>query len=277
VRVLNCAGSGSFAQVIAGVDWVTGNHSGSSPAVANMSLGGGYYQPLIDAVTASIADGVTYALAAGNSNADACGFSPAATPNALTAGATTNTDARASFSNYGSCLDLFAPGVNITSAWNSSDLATNTISGTSMASPHVAGAAALYLGANPGATPAQVASALTNNATQNAVSNPGTGSPNRLLYTGSGGGSPPSTNLPPTAGFTSSCSHRNCTFTSTASDPENALAAWSWTFGDGASTSGTQAQVSHTYAKQGNYTITHTVTDAVGQTASAQKTLRVKR
>jgi len=183
VRVLDCGGSGTYDGVIAGVDWVTQNHM--KPAVANMSLGGGASQAVDDAVTNSIAAGVVYALAAGNDSGDACTKSPARTPNALTVGATTNTDARASYSNYGTCVDIFAPGTNITSAWYTGDTATNTISGTSMASPHVAGAAALYLSTNPTATPDQVGSVLTNLALVGKVTSPGTGSPNLLLYTAS--------------------------------------------------------------------------------------------
>jgi subtilisin family serine protease len=191
VRVLNCSGSGSNAGVIAGVDWVTAN--AIKPAVANMSLGGGAYAPLDTAVRNSIASGVTYALAAGNSSANACNSSPSRVTEALVVGASTNTDARASFSNYGSCLDLFAPGQNITSSWNTSNTATNTISGTSMAAPHVAGAAALYLAANPTAGPTAVQSALVGAATPGVIGNPGSGSPNLLLYTGSGGTTPPPT------------------------------------------------------------------------------------
>ncbi len=183
VKVLNCAGSGSNAGVIAGIDWVTGNHGAGQAAVANMSLGGGFNQATNDAVTASIADGVSYAIAAGNENgSNACNVSPASTPNAITVGSTTNTDARSSFSNIGTCLDIFAPGSSITAAWGTSDTATNTISGTSMATPHVAGAAALVLGTNPSWTPLQVRDFLVNNATNGVVTNPGTGSPNKLLY-----------------------------------------------------------------------------------------------
>ena len=182
VKVLSCSGSGSWAGVIAGVDWVTGHHT-SGPAVANMSLGGsGSNSSLESAVRRSISDGVTYAIASGNSNSNACNFTPARVGEAITVNASTNTDARASFSNWGTCTDIFAPGQNITAPWHTSDTATNTISGTSMAAPHVAGAAARLLSTNPGLTPAQVASSLTSTATPNVITNPGTGSPNRLLY-----------------------------------------------------------------------------------------------
>jgi subtilisin-like proprotein convertase family protein/subtilisin family serine protease len=183
VKVLNCAGSGTNAGVIAGIDWVTNDHAAGAPAVANMSLGGGFDQATNDAVTASIADGVTYGVAAGNDNgANACNVSPASTPNAITVGSTTTTDARSSFSNIGTCLDIFAPGSSITSAWNTNDTATNTISGTSMATPHVVGAAALVLGTSPSFTPQQVRDFLVNNATNGVVTSPGTGSPNKLLF-----------------------------------------------------------------------------------------------
>ncbi|MBD0422879.1 S8 family peptidase [Streptomyces sp. TRM S81-3] len=189
VRVLNNSGSGTTAQVVAGIDWVARN--AVKPAVANMSLGGGADSALDTAVRNAIASGVTFAVAAGNESTNASTKSPARVTEAITVGATTSSDARASYSNYGSVLDLFAPGSSITSAWNTGDSATNTISGTSMASPHVAGAAALYLADNPTATPAQVSSALTTAATSGVVSNPGTGSPNRLLYVGGGTTTPP--------------------------------------------------------------------------------------
>ena len=192
VRVLNCAGSGTDAGVIAGVDWVTANHV--KPAVANMSLGGGASTALDNAVQNSINAGVTYVVAAGNENQDACNVSPARTAAALTVGSTTNTDARSSFSNYGTCVDIFAPGSNIISAWYTSDTATNTISGTSMASPHVAGVAALYLQNNTTASPSTVSSQIINTSTTGVLTSIGTGSPNRLLYslltTGGGSGAP---------------------------------------------------------------------------------------
>ena len=186
VRVLDCNGSGSTSGVIAGIDWVTSNHAAGAPAVANMSLGGGASSALDAAVKSSIADGVTYAIAAGNGNwigiaQDACKSSPARVPEAITVSATDKTDRKASWANYGSCVDLFAPGVSITSSWYSGTNATNTISGTSMATPHVTGIAALYVGGHAGATPQQVRDAVVANATPNVVGN-AKGSPNLLLF-----------------------------------------------------------------------------------------------
>ncbi|WP_329790081.1 S8 family peptidase [Lentzea sp. DG1S-22] len=180
VRVLDNNGSGTLAGVAAGIDWV-GNNA-VKPAVANLSLGGGANATLDTAVRNAVAKGVTFAVAAGNSNANASGFSPARVTEAITVGSTDRTDARSSFSNYGSVLDIFAPGRDITSSWHTSDSATSTISGTSMATPHVAGAAARYLSTNPSASPAAVASYLVAQSTPSKVTNPGTGSPNRLLY-----------------------------------------------------------------------------------------------
>ncbi|MGW4677882.1 S8 family peptidase [Micromonospora taraxaci] len=199
VRVLNCSGSGTNAGVIGGVDWVTAN--AIKPAVANMSLGGGANTSLDNAVRNSIASGVTYGLAAGNdSGANACNTSPARTTEAITVGSTTSSDARSSFSNIGTCLDIFAPGSSITSAWYTSNTATNTISGTSMATPHVVGAAALVASANPSWTPAQVRNQLVANATPNVVGSPGSGSPNLLLYVGTGSTPPPPTGCTGTNG-----------------------------------------------------------------------------
>jgi subtilisin family serine protease len=179
VRVLNCSGSGTVSQVVAGINWVTAN--AVKPAVANMSLGGGASSSIDNAVNNSVSSGVTYAIAAGNSNANACNFSPARVAAAITVGATTSSDARASFSNFGSCLDIFAPGVGITSSWSTSNTATNTISGTSMATPHVTGAAAIVLSVHPTFSASQVRNQLVNVATANVVSGVN-GSPNRLLF-----------------------------------------------------------------------------------------------
>jgi subtilisin family serine protease len=182
VRVLNCQGSGSTSGVAAGIDWVTNN--AQRPAVANMSLGGGEDRVLDDAVRKSVAAGITYALAAGNDNKDACTTSPARTAEAITVGATTNTDARASFSNFGGCVDIFAPGYNITSSWLTDDSANKVLSGTSMATPHVVGMAALYLEKHPKALPSEVAKALVDNATPDKVTSAGKCSPNKLGFTG---------------------------------------------------------------------------------------------
>ncbi|CAN5808226.1 S8 family peptidase [soil metagenome] len=201
VRVLSCTGSGSNSGVIAGVDWVKNNHV--KPAVANMSLGGGASSALDTAVNNAIAAGVTFAVAAGNDNLDACNYSPARAVNAITVGSTTSTDARSSFSNYGTCLDIFAPGSSITSAWYTSDTATNTISGTSMASPHVAGVAALYLQNNTAASPSTVRNEIVNTASSGKLTSINTGSPNLLLYSLlSGGGSPPPPPPPTCSGGT---------------------------------------------------------------------------
>lgn len=187
VRVLDCRGLGTTAGVIAGVDWVTQDHDSGEPAVVNISLGGGASVALDEAVTRSIGDGITNAVAAGNGNLfgiaqDACGYSPARVPAAITVGATTNLDARASYSNFGACVDFFAPGSQITSAWSSDDTATKTISGTSMATPHVAGVAAQYLQLRPGSTPAAVGSALSRLTTKGIVTKSKSAN-NHLLFT----------------------------------------------------------------------------------------------
>ncbi|MBB5934936.1 S8 family peptidase [Streptomyces zagrosensis] len=179
VKVLDCEGSGTTAGVIKGIDWVTAN--AAKPAVANMSLGGGKSETLDRAVTNSINAGIPYAVAAGNENEDACTGSPSGAPAAITVGSTTRSDGRSSFSDYGSCLDIFAPGSDITSAWMTDDTATSTISGTSMASPHAAGAAALVHGAHPNWSPQQVRDALVQRATSGVVTDPRPGSPNKLL------------------------------------------------------------------------------------------------
>jgi subtilisin family serine protease len=187
VRVLDCGGSGTWSGVVAGIDWAVANHVAGTPATANMSLGGGASTTVDDAVRRLIADGVATAVAAGNGNRagrqdDACKYSPARTPEAMTIGATTRTDAKASYSNYGTCVDFFAPGSGITSAWiGAGTTETGTISGTSMASPHVAGVAALYLQTNPLATPLQVRDALFAATTKGVVTSSSTAN-NHLLF-----------------------------------------------------------------------------------------------
>jgi subtilisin family serine protease len=180
IKVLGCSGSGTWSGIIAGMDWVAANHR--KPAVANMSLGGGRNQAVNDATARLMGAGVYVVVAAGNSNADACNYSPAATPGVMTVAASTNTDAKASYSNWGSCVNLYAPGSSITSAWHSSRTATNTISGTSMASPHVAGVAALYKATHGDAGQAAVTAWLESNASLNRVSGNGSTTPNRLLF-----------------------------------------------------------------------------------------------
>ena len=279
-RVVDCAGSGDVSLAIAAVDWVTAN--GVRPAVVNMSLGYGDVQSLRTAVENSVAAGVNYAVAAGNGHwlfgtpLNACNESPAGAPNANTVGATSNTDAEASFSNYGPCVDILAPGVSVTSAWYSSNTATNTISGTSMATPHVVGGIALYLQGNPGATPAQVTAAIEGAATVGAIrlhsSSASGGTPNLLLYTldfGGGGGG----NLPPAASFTHACTGLSCTFTDGSSDADGSVMSWSWSFGDGG-TSAAQ-HPSHSYAAGGTYTVTLTVTDDDGATSSTSRSVTV--
>ncbi|MFC7546262.1 S8 family peptidase [Plantactinospora sp. GCM10030261] len=195
VRVLNCEGSGTWAGVVAGIDWVTAH--AVRPAVANMSLGGGPSQIVDDAVRNSIRSGITFGLAAGNGDEfgnrlNACGSSPARVTEAVTVGATDVYDYAATFSNYGSCVDLLAPGVDVTSAWVTGDQATARLDGTSMATPHVVGAAAILLAGHPDWTPQQIRDQLLADSTTGLVMNPGSGTPNNLLYVAP---------LPPRDGF----------------------------------------------------------------------------
>ncbi|TKV28841.1 serine protease [Arthrobacter sp. NamB2] len=185
VRVFGCTGSGYTSDVIAGLDWVAGHHAAGTPAVVNLSLGGAASSTVDAALQGVINDGVTAVVAAGNSAADACSTSPARLAAALTVAASDSSDRQASFSNFGSCVDLYAPGASVLSASYTSDTSTATMSGTSMAAPHAAGAAALLLGQQPSMAPAQVTATLNGTATTGVVMAAGTGTPNRLLYTGS--------------------------------------------------------------------------------------------
>jgi aqualysin 1 len=271
VRVLDCTGSGTVAGVIAGVDFVTQNRV--NPAVANMSLGGGISTALDQAVANSIASGVVYAIAAGNNSGNACNTSPARVPAALTVAASTLTDARASFSNFGTCVDLFAPGVNITAGWIGSNTATMTISGTSMATPHVAGVALLLREANPTATPAQIASLITSNATAGIITGAGTGTPNKLLFTGFITG--PGVNQPPIARFTTSCgANHTCTFDASNSTDDVGIVGFEWKRATGAII-GNAKVITFTFGSGGSRTITLTVTDGGGLTGSITKTITV--
>ena len=270
VRVLGCGGLGFVSWIVGGIDWVTANHR--KPAVANMSLGGGASSALDQAVRGSIAAGVSYALAAGNGGADACATSPARVVEAMTVGATGRTDARASFSNWGSCLDWFAPGVDITSAWIGSATVTNTISGTSMASPHTAGVAALYLQAHPSAPPGAVRDALLAAATKGVVGDARSANAHLLysLVAGDGGGGE---NQPPTASFSVDCDGLTCSFTDLSGDPDGFVAARSWAFGDGGAS--TSAAPTHTYAVPGDYLVTLDVTDDDGASAGTSRLVTV--
>ena len=273
VRVLDCSGSGTISGVIAGVDWVTAN--ADKPAVANMSLTGGGSAALDTAVRNSIASGVAYAVAAGNGNTagvaqNACNYSPARVAEAMTVSATNSSDAKASWANYGSCVDWFAPGVGITSAWNTSNTATNTISGTSMAAPHTSGVAALYLQSYPNASPAQVRDALYVATTKGKVTGSSTAD-NHLLY--SVLGQAPPANVSPTASYTWSTTGLTAAFTDTSTDSDGSVVSWSWTFGDGATS--TQRNPSRTYATSGTYDVTLTVRDDAGAAAAATRSVTV--
>lgn len=267
VRVLGCNGSGSNSGVIAGVDWVAANRQ--LPAVANMSLGGGNSDALDAAVRGAINSGVSFVVAAGNDNTDACSGSPNRVAEAITVGSTTSSDARSSFSNKGTCVDIFAPGSSITSAWYQSDNDSNTISGTSMAAPHVAGAAALLLAQNAAASPSEVFAAVMQQGVANTLTGLGSGSPNLLLQTESGDITP--VDQPPVAVFSVDCSDLTCSFDASASSDDSAIAGYSWDFGDGANATGVTA--TYSYQAYGDYTVALTVSDDAAQSTVATQSV----
>jgi subtilisin family serine protease len=266
VRVFDCGGFGGSAEIVAGVDWVTANRV--LPAVANMSIGilGGD-PPTDSAVARSVRAGIVYVVAAGNKNTDACIFSPAAEPSAITVGATESADYRASFSNYGSCVDIFAPGQQITAAWIGSSTAIAIKDGTSMAAPHVAGVAGQYLEAQPNATPAAVAAALTANATPNKMLNPGAGSPNLILYAGF-----VTPNVAPAADFTATCTPKHvCTLDASASaDGDGTIVSYSWAV-DKTRTTSTSPVLTLDLKGNRARAVTLTVTDNSGASTSLTK------
>ena len=275
VRVIGCDGTGSDADVIAGIDWAVGDHQAGRPAVANMSLGGDFLQTLNDAVQRATDDGIVMAVAAGNSTADACKSSPSSAGSAITVGATTSANTLAFYSNFGSCVDILAPGSGITSDWIGSATATNTISGTSMATPHVAGAAALYLSANPSAGVAEVTNALVTNATSNAIAGVPSGTPNKLVYVGfiaaGGGGGGGGGGSAPVAVLNKSCSGFTCTFTNRST---GTIDNYLWTF-TRSSTSPATTQTgtgpySVTYNARETGSVTLKVSNANGSSAVTQ-------
>lgn len=272
VRVLDCLGTGSGSDIIAGMEWVADN--AESPAVVNMSLGtlNGRSQAQEDAARGLYDAGILPVVAAGNDSTDACNTSPAAEPTAVTVGATDIDDGQASYSNFGSCLDLYAPGSNIVSASASNNTGTATLSGTSMASPHVAGAAAILLGLDPNLTPAQLTSALLADTTQGVVVGANTASPNKLLYVDNDGGSTP-VDQPPAASFSVDCTDLDCSFDASTSTDDNGIASYAWTLGDGSQATGV-APV-HSYAAAGDYDVTLAVTDSIGQTDARTQTVTV--
>lgn len=272
VKVLDCNGSGAMSGIIAAMDWIAANRR--YPSVANLSLGGSYVQAMNDAVTRLTNAGVPVVVAAGNENVDACGSSPASAPDAITVGATDQSDVRASFSNYGSCVDFFAPGVSIPAAYYTANNTYVYMSGTSMAAPHVAGAAALILQHNPSVSARGLRDLLYSYTSKGVVTSSLSGN-NHLLYSLEQveGSTPTPTNTPPVANFTQSCSGLGCTFTDLSTDANGTITAWLWNFGNGITS--TAKNPSYTYPAGGTYSVSLRVTDNGGATATTTKTVSV--
>lgn len=269
VRIFGCTGGSETSTLLAALDWILLN--GVKPAVVNMSLGSAEPVPSVDAaVSTVVSQGYTVVVAAGNSASDACNVSPAAVPSAITVGASTRYDQQAGFSNYGPCVDLFAPGSGVKSSWINSDTSYAEASGTSMSSPHVAGAVALYLQSHPAATPDEVTQVVLNSSSQGLLTYLGAGSPNRLLYIGALSASPAPTNSAPTANFTASCGRGSvrCSFDASRSTDDQRVVNYRWTFGDGSGVTTTQAKLTYKYRTAGMYTVTLTVSDDAGLTSS---------
>ena len=274
VRVLGCSGPGTVSDAIAGLDWVVGQSA--RPAIVNMSLTASANASLDEAVRRAVQSGLVVVAAAGNNYADACSYSPGRAPEVITTGAMDPNGGRSVFSNYGSCVDIFAPGRFITSTSSASDVGIVDMAGTSMAAPHVAGAAALVLEEMPGASPADVTATLLNRATRGAVAKSNTRN-NDLLYTRAsddsgddkGGG-----NESPSASFTFACTGLSCAFTDWSTDRDGQVVGWTWSFGDGSRS--TQQNTSHAYAGAGQYSVTLTITDNAGATGSTTQVVTVQ-
>ena len=270
VRVVNCSGFGSSSDIIAGVDWIAARHPAGSPtrAVVNLSLRCDYTYALDQAVLSSIAAGITYVVAAGNDNGNACYLSPGGLPGVITVGASNSTSARWASSNFGGCVDLFAPGTLIQSSFNRSDDDTIPMTGTSASSPHVAGTAALLLAGNPNLTPQDVQTMIVAEATADALSDVGAGSPNLLLFSTIAGPE----DLPPVAAYGFTCHHGNCGFDASGSADDWGILSYDWNFGDGSSAAGVAA--THRFRHRGGpgrdliFQVTLMVTDTSGQTTS---------
>ncbi|MEO5816905.1 MAG: S8 family serine peptidase [Gemmatimonadaceae bacterium] len=269
LRVVDCSLNISSSRVIAAIDWIAAHPS--SPSVVNMSMQLNKSTAVQQAIQNSINSGVVYAVAAGNTADDACNWTPANIPAVLTVAASDDTDGFASFSSYGSCVDIAAPGTGINTAWIGSTTAAHSGGGTSYSSPNVAGIAALYLQGNRSATPAQVSAAIISTATTNVLRNVPANTPNKLAYTGFTA----VTNQPPIARFTVTCPTLQCTFDASTSTDDVGIASYKWTWGNGRGETRVSPVAKNTFASAGTYTVTLTVTDGSGQANSVSQAVKV--